>query len=47
MIPKSENYQHLKQNVEAMKFKLDEEEINIISTLEKNLHLCWNPENVT
>lgn len=46
IIPKSESYEHMKDNIEIFDFTLNAEDIDKIAKLDKGLHLCWNPEKV-
>jgi 2,5-diketo-D-gluconate reductase A len=46
VIPKSGNPIHIKENIELFDFTIDEEDMSAMKSLDKNLHLCWNPETI-
>ena len=46
VIPKSTNEVHIKENIDIFDFTLEKTDMDNISLLNKNLHLCWNPDIV-
>jgi diketogulonate reductase-like aldo/keto reductase len=42
-IPKSTHSNYIKENFEVFDFKLDEQDLRQIETLDKNLRTCWDP----
>jgi diketogulonate reductase-like aldo/keto reductase len=43
VIPKSTNPLHIKSNIELFDFTIDQNDIKLLNEINKNLHLCWNP----
>ncbi|CAF0883980.1 unnamed protein product [Brachionus calyciflorus] len=46
VIPKSSQVSHLRDNIDIFDFNLDEQDVDLINKLDRNLHLCWNPDTV-
>lgn len=46
VIPKSISYKHLEDNFRLFDFELAMENMHILNSLNKNKHLCWNPDTV-
>jgi diketogulonate reductase-like aldo/keto reductase len=45
-IPKSTHPNYIKENFEVFDFKLDEQDLRQIETLDKNLRTCWDPTHI-
>lgn len=43
ILPKSSHPERVKQNLQVLNFTLDEEDLEELSKLDKNLRTCWNP----
>jgi len=46
VIPKSTNMKHIRENFDALDFKLAKTEIEKLNRLNKNFHYCWDPTNI-
>jgi hypothetical protein len=46
ILPKSTNTKHINENVEVFSFSLTTEDMTTLDNLNKDTHLCWNPEDV-
>lgn len=46
VIPKSSHPERIKENFEVFDFKLTENDMKLVGTLNENLRTCWNPEQV-
>ena len=46
VIPKSTSARHLKENIDLFEFELSQSDVSLIRNLNRNEHLCWNPETV-
>jgi len=45
-LPKSTHEDRLKQNIELFDFKLDEDDMAKIKTLDKDMRTCWDPTHI-
>jgi diketogulonate reductase-like aldo/keto reductase len=43
ILPKSSHAERVKQNMQVLDFQLDEQDMNELGKLDKNLRTCWNP----
>jgi diketogulonate reductase-like aldo/keto reductase len=43
ILPKSSHAERVKQNLQVLNFTLDDEDLEQLSKLDKNLRTCWNP----
>ncbi|XP_064613892.1 uncharacterized oxidoreductase YtbE-like isoform X2 [Liolophura sinensis] len=47
IIPKSTNPVHIRENAAIFDFDISPVDMERLSSLNRSLHYCWNPENVT
>ena len=47
VIPKSTNKERIIDNLKLFDFELDEKDFARIEALEKGLHFCWDPTDVS
>lgn len=45
-IPKSSHPDRIRENFEVLDFTLDDDDLEALNTLDKNLRTCWDPTNV-
>ncbi len=45
-IPKASSQKHIMENADVFDFSLSESDMAKLDSLNENLHVCWNPENV-
>jgi methylglyoxal/glyoxal reductase len=46
-IPKASNPTHIKENAQVFDFSITNEDMISLNNLNENLHLCWDPTNVS
>lgn len=46
LIPKTSKVENLKPNLDIMDFKLDEDDMEKLNSLNQDKHFCWNPTNI-
>ena len=46
VLPKSANEQRIKENIDVFDFKISEEDMNVLNSLNEDYRIAWNPETV-
>ena len=46
VIPKSTNPKHIEENIKIFDYEMDKADMDAISGLNRDMHICWNPETV-
>jgi len=46
VLPKSVNPRHIKENAEIFDFQLSEDQMSRLSSINSNVHYCWDPTSV-
>ena len=46
VLPKSVNPEHIKENAAIFDFQLSDDHMSWLSSINRNIHYCWDPTSV-